>query len=119
MRYMDETVLEAEFGGSGDDPPEHIFDPEDGTPIARVFYRRIDAWRGNYDTELLDGVGWKHVYAGANTGAWEDAPPGTSNAEVEEKLEKLEADHGTILVIGLPTSNVFSVAFDVYAKDAE
>ena len=118
MKHIDGTVLEAVYNGDGD-APEHIFDPEDeSTPIARVFWNG-NGWRGHYDTELLDGVtGWKHVDEGANTGAWEDAPAGTSNAEVEDQIEKLEAEHGTILVVGLPTSNVFSTAFDVYAKVA-
>lgn len=117
MRHMDETVLEAEFGESDTPMPEHILDPENGKPIARVFYRRTDALRGHYDTDPLPDTGWKHVGDGANCGDWADTPPGTSNAEVLEYLEKLEAEHGTILVIGLPTSNVFSTAFDVYAKE--
>jgi hypothetical protein len=56
--------------------------------------------------------------AWANCGDWDDAPPGTSNKEVEEYVAKLEAEHDTVLVIALPTSNVFSMAFDVLARDA-
>ena len=117
MRHLDVTVLEAQAWDEAL-KPEFIYDPEDESKeIARVFWRSTDGWRGHYDTEPLDGAGWRHVGDGANCGDWGDTPPGTSNAEVEEYVAKLEAEHGTILVIGLPTSNVFSTAFDVYAKE--
>ena len=116
---MDETVLEARVVND-EEAPEFIFDPEDSDKkVARVFWHSTDAWRGFYDTEALPDSGWKHVGDGANCGDWADTPPGTSNAEVLEYLGKLEAEHGTILVIGLPTSNVFSTAFDVYAKEEQ
>jgi hypothetical protein len=116
MQHVDITVAEAEFGGDETPIPEFIFDPEDASkPVAKVVYKHTDAWRGHYDTEPLDG--WKRVGEGANCGDWEDAPPGTSNREVEEYVAKLEAEHETVLVIALPTSNVFSTAFDVLARD--
>jgi hypothetical protein len=114
VQHVDVTVAEAEFGEG--ETPEFIFDPEDtNKPVARVVYKHTDAWRGHYDTEPLEG--WKRVGEGSNCGDWEDAPPGTSNAEVEEYVNKLEAEHGTVLVIALPTSNVFAMAFDVLARD--
>ena len=117
MRHTDVTVLEAQAWDEAM-KPEFIYDPEDDDkPIARVFWRSTDGMRGHFDTEPLPDTGWKHVGEGANTGDWSDAPPGTSNEEVREYVDKLEAEHGTILLIGLPTSNVFSTAFDVYAKE--
>jgi hypothetical protein len=113
MKHVDTTVLDARQG-EDEEMPEYIYDPDTGVEVARVVYRSTDAWRGHYDTEPLDG--WVKVGEGTNCGSWDDTPPGTSNEENEAKVDALEREHGEILLVLLPTSNVFALGYDVYAR---
>lgn len=116
MLHKDETVLAAAFGDDDETIPEQIFAP-DGTAIATVKYVRTDAWRGHYDTDPIEGSGWERIDEGWVTGNWDDAPAGCSADEVEAKLEEYARD-AEVVVVGLPTSNVFSTAYDVYRRAA-
>jgi hypothetical protein len=107
------NVLDAHF--SGEDMPEIVYHPETGEEIGRTTYVRTDAWRGYW--EVIASDGWVKVGEGANCGSWEDTPTGTSNAEVEAKIEALAEKHGEVIVVLAGTSNVFSVGYDVFARD--
>ncbi len=89
----------------------------------RIKYKHTDGWRGYYYSELvktvndsLHGPHWEHLKdaEGWMTGDWDDA------SRVERSFEDLAAFLATegkeMLVIFLPTSNVFSTAYDVYAR---
>lgn len=115
MIYQDTSVLDAR--NEDGETPTVIYDPETGDPLACVFWRSSDGWRGHYDTEPIPDSGWKKVGEGTNCGSWEDTPPGTSNDECQAYVEELEAEHGTVLLVALPTSNVFAIGFDVYARE--
>jgi hypothetical protein len=115
MKHIDTTVLDARQSDD-EEMPEYIYDPDSGEEVARVVYRSTDAWRGYYDTEPTDG--WVKVGDGTNCGSWGDTPPGTSNEECEAHVDALEAEHGEILLVIMPTSNVFAMGYDVYARKA-
>ena len=101
---------------AGEDVPDTIEHPETGEVIANMRYVSTDAWRGYWEAVPADG--WKTVGDGANTGNWEDSPPGTSNDEVEAHINKLADEHGRVVVIVGGTSNVFSLSYDVLARES-
>lgn len=108
-------VAEAHYGGG--DVPEFVTHPETGETVARMEWHSTDAWRGFYDAIPADG--WKKVGEGANCGDWEDTPPGTSNDEVRQQIDKLAEQYGDVVVVLGGSSNVFSLTFDVLAREDE
>jgi len=86
-----------------------------------ISYHKSDGWRGWYEVEARKGTKWRKVeeidgikLPKWTTGEWEDAPENTKGSEVDKLLKKLKASE--IKVIFLPTSNVFSTAYDVFAR---
>lgn len=86
-----------------------------------IRYVKTDAWRGYMEARARKGTGWRKVdeidgekLAGWCTGEWDDAPEGTRGSELHRLLSKLEADEAKIIF--LPTSNVFSTAYDVFVR---
>lgn len=107
-------IADAHF--SGEEVPETVEHPETGETIARIGWHRTDAWRGYHEATPADG--WRVVGQGTSCGSWDDAPTGTSDAEVLEQLRRLADEHGEIVVVLCGTSNVFSLGFDVLARGA-
>ena len=86
-----------------------------------ISYHKSDGWRGWYEAKARKGTGWRKVeevdgikLPGWMTGEWEDAPENTKGSELDKLLKKLKASE--IKVIFLPTSNVFSTAYDVFVR---
>ena len=94
-----------------------------------IKYVASDGWRGYYEAKAKKGTGWKPVdvqkmeLAGWVTGNWEDAPDGAAADDVESKInalyERVSAEGGEMKMIMLPTSNVFSTAYDLFIKGIE
>jgi hypothetical protein len=99
---------------AGDDVPETVEHPDTGETVAHIGYHSTDAWRGYYEAQAAPG--WKVVDGGCNCGDWDDAPPGTSNAECEAQIRALAEEHGEIVVVICGGSNVFAVQYDVLAR---
>jgi hypothetical protein len=107
-------------GGCGYVPtevPKVLADPVTGEDAFNVSWHSTDAWRGYYNVEPIDPDAWDKLDEGAVCGEWEDVPPGTRTSEVEDKLDKL-AEERDIIIIPAPTSNVFSMGYDCYARRA-
>ena len=82
---------------------------------------KTDAWRGYFEARAKRGTGWKKIdeidnekLAGWITGEWSDAPHGTKGSELAELLKKLKVKEAKIIF--LPTSNVFSTAYDLFVR---
>lgn len=80
-----------------------------------------DGWRGYYEAKPKKDTTWKKVneidgekLAGWMTGEWDDAPEGTKGSSLEKLLNKLDAKEAKIIF--LPTSNVFSTAYDLFVR---
>jgi hypothetical protein len=99
---------------AGEEVPETIEHPKTGEVIATMRYVSTDAWRGYWEAVPADG--WQKVGEGSNCGSWDDAPPGTSDDEVEAKIRGLAKEYGDVVVIPGGSSNVFSMTFDVLAR---
>jgi hypothetical protein len=106
------TVAEAHY--SGEDVPSEVTHPDTGETIATIGWHASDGWRGWYESTPVDG--WEKVGEGANCGAWEDTPPGTSNDEVEAYVNGLAETHDEVVVVVCGGSNVFAAQFDVLAR---
>ena len=109
-----ETITQAiDAINDGRDVPKKIGD-------FKLKWISTDAWRGYYDATATKKSGW--IKAGSNwlTGNWGDAPSGHSSGEVETTLEEMEKqahlEGKEMAVIYLPTSNVFSTAYDVFLR---
>lgn len=92
-----------------------------GEEAFRLLYHSTDAWRGYYEAVAIEGTGWEKVEDGSVTGEWDDAPEGTRPSTVEERINRfteLEAAEGReVVVVVTPTSNVFSMGFDVFRRE--
>lgn len=79
-----------------------------------------DGWRGYYEAIATKVSGWVKIDSDWATGEWEDAPEDNKGSGVEQKLnrlyDKIKALGGELQVIFLPTSNVFSTAYDVFIR---
>lgn len=114
MIYRDTTAIEAV--NAGRDTPDAYY--AKSTLMATSRWHSTDAWRGY--TEIVPEPGFKLLDSDWMTGDWGD-PIAADHGETptEARLEKLEAEHGTIWAIYTPTSNVFSTGIDVIVRDAE
>lgn len=88
-------------------------------PDFLIKYIATDGWRGYYEARIRKSKnsGWKRAgedLAGWVTGEWNDAPEGMRGSELDQKLSEIEANE--VKVIFLPTSNVFSTAYDVFIR---
>lgn len=86
-----------------------------------ISYKKTDAWRGYFEAKAKKNSSWRKIedingekLAGWVTGEWNDAPEGTKGSELAELLDKLKAKD--VKIIFLPTSNLFSTAYDVFVK---
>ena len=85
-------------------------------------YTSTDGWRGYYTAKATKKSGWE-VYngktAGWVTGNWDDAGSNASDA-VEDELDviaKQAQEAGReMIVVFLPSSNVFSTVYDVFTR---
>lgn len=86
----------------------------------RIKYVVIDGWRGYYEAIATKVSGWIKLDSDWMTGDWDDAPEGNASSQVEAKLNALHAKvqklGGELKVVFLPTSNVFSSAYDVFVR---
>lgn len=103
--------------GAGDDVPETVEHPETGELVATIGWHSTDAWRGYYEATPV--AGWVKVGEGCNCGSWDDTPPGTSNEECEAQINELAEKYGDIVVVLGSSSNVFSLPFDVLAREED
>jgi hypothetical protein len=96
---------------NGEELPE-VIDHEVGR--FDITWHSTDAWRGYYkvksELEAIEST-W-------GTGNWDDAPSGHAADDMEAKCERIDKelqDQGSELVVVLsPTSNVFSMGFDLF-----
>ena len=77
---------------------------------------KMDAWRGYNSVTPKNKKHWKAISSDWMTGNWDDAGEHASDV-VEAKINKLEQEHGSIAIVTTPTSNVFSVGYDVFIKN--
>jgi hypothetical protein len=103
---------------AGEDTPEVV--EVNGIPAVRIGWHSTDAWRGYYEATPIDGSGWEPVTDGWMTGEWDDAPAEARGSNVEAKLtamaEDLEREGYDLLAVFMPTSNVFSTAYDAFKR---
>lgn len=99
----------------GEDVPETVTHPETGETVATISWHATDGWRGWYEATPADG--WVKVGEGTNCGNWDDTPPGTSNAECEAQIEALAEQYGEVVLVLGSSSNVFSMPYDVLARE--
>ena len=96
----------------GKDVPKKIGD-------FRLKYVSTDGWRGYYEAVATKKSGWVRIEDGWVTGDWPDAGENASS-KVEKRLSKLadtlHAEGKEMAMICMPTSNVFSTCFDVFAR---
>lgn len=97
-----------------EDVPEQVYHPDTGELVANISWHSTDPWRGYYEATPADG--WRKVDEGCSCGSWDDAPPGTSDREVEAQLRALTEQYGEIVVVLGSSSNLFSLPFDVLAR---
>jgi hypothetical protein len=111
MNYLKTEAINAI--NKGEEIPKKIDD-------FRIKYVSTDAWRGYYEATPIKGTEWKEVKSSWVTGEWEDAPKECRGSDVQSTLEKtrekVEKLGGQIRVIFLPTSNVFSTAYQVFVR---
>ncbi len=86
----------------------------------KISYKSTDGWRGYYIATPTKKSGWiKENEDGWVTGNWDDAGENASD-NVETKLEKMEKmlidKKREMIVVFLPTSNVFSTAYEVFSR---
>lgn len=113
MKYINTTAIEAVNNGT--DAPDGYF--HGSNLIAKHKYVSTDGWRG-YSTVVAE-PGYKIILDGWVTGDYDDAPAGHSESEVDAMIDTLALTNEDIWVIFTPTSNVFSTAYAVLARDPE
>jgi hypothetical protein len=86
-----------------------------------IGWHKSDGWRGWMEAKARKGTGWRKIteidgkeLPGWLTGEWDDAPVGTRGSELERLLKTLKAEEAKIIF--LPTSNVFSTAYDLFVR---
>lgn len=86
----------------------------------RIEYVATDGWRGYYEATASKKSGWIKLKDGWVTGDWDDAPEDSKGSNVEATLKALNNKvvklGGELRVIFVPTSNVFSTAYDVFVR---
>jgi hypothetical protein len=101
-----------------EDVPTEVENPISGEPGFRIFWRNTGGYRGHYDSEALDPERWERVKEGNVCGEWDDVPPGTRTSENEAAINAI-AETRDVVLIFLPTSNVFSMAYDLWGRKGE
>lgn len=111
-KHMNKNYINTE-ACSGDNVPKRVGD-------FNIKYVATDGWRGYYTASPRRGTGWVKLRDGWVTGDWDDAPEDSQGSNVERALEQLNTDvtglGGELMVVFLPTSNVFSTAYDVFVR---
>lgn len=86
----------------------------------KIKYIPTDGWRGYYDAVATKKSNWKKLDSSWVTGDWDDAPHGHASKDVTSSLDKLylrvKELGGEMCVVYVPTSNVFSTAYDVFVR---
>ena len=84
-----------------------------------IKYKATDGWRGYYYAVPTKKSRWESVDSSWITGNWSDSGENGSD-NVESKLKAIDtnltAEGYEMAVIFLPTSNVFSTAYEVYKR---
>lgn len=85
----------------------------------RVEYVKTDGWRGYYKAVPTKKSKWEAVGSDWVTGNWDDAGDNAIDsveAKLEAKAKSLAELDMEMIVVYLPTSNVFSTAYDVFTR---
>lgn len=85
----------------------------------KIKYISTDGWRGYYQAIPTKKSKWIAVDSSWITGNWDDAGENASdNKQTELELMDAQAkkDGKEMVVVFLPTSNVFSTAYDVFIR---
>lgn len=96
----------------GRDIPDQIGD-------FKLVYHANDGWRGYYEAKAIEGSGWVYKTDGWVTGNWGDAGDHAADvveANLNKMADKAKTEGKEMIVVLLPTSNVFSTAFDVFVR---
>ena len=76
-------------------------------------------YRGHYEVRASKKSGWKKIAEDWVTGNWEDAGDNASDKQ-EARVAKIEEEQlkagNEIALIFTPTSNIFSVGMDIFAR---
>lgn len=111
------TTFFDEYNSSGDYDAA-IKSLKKEVPDLNIRYVSTDGWRGYYTATVKRGRPWREIederLAGWVTGDWDDAPTGASSSEHESILG--EYGDRDIMVVYLPTSNVFSTAYNIFER---
>lgn len=103
---------------TGEDIPRVLV--VNGQRAIKVKWHSSSAWRGYYEATAVKKYGWEHLDDGWLTGDYPDAPEEARSSNVQDKIEKLakELDNEgfDVLAVFVPTSNVFSTAYDVFKR---
>lgn len=82
-----------------------------------INWKSTDGWRGYYEVKATKKSGYKLIDSDWMTGNYSDAPTSHSEKEVMTKIEELEKSTGKeIILVIAPTSNVFSLGYDLFTK---
>jgi hypothetical protein len=116
MLYKDTSAIEAVIEGR--DIPSWIF--IGSNRVAKIKYIHTSGWRGYHEATATKKHGWAKVKDGWMTGDWDDAPTEARGSNVEAAVNALAKENDArgydTLIVFLPTSNVFSTAYDVFEK---
>lgn len=89
----------------------------------RLKYVATDEWRGYWEANATKESGWLKLKNGWVTGDWDDTPEGCASRDVESSLDalnqKVQALGGEVMVVFVPTTNVFSTAYDVFVRGVD
>lgn len=114
MIHRNTTAIDAV--NAGRDTPDAFY--HKSKLIATSRWKSIDSWRGY--TEITPEPGFKLIDSDWMTSDWGDAVAAEhGETPTEERLKRLEREHGDIWVIYTPTSSVFSTGVDVLIRDPE
>jgi len=91
----------------GNDIPLRIANKE-----IKLVYKSIDGWRGYWNVEPTKKSNWQIVESGAINGSLS----GATEEEVKTKCNEIEKEGFETLVVLTPTSNVFSIGYDILKR---
>ena len=85
-----------------------------------IKYTATDGWRGYYSAIPTKKSGWIAIDSDWVSGNWDDAGDNASDnveAKMDKLLDRVLKMGGDLIMVVLPTSNVFSTAYDVFVKN--
>lgn len=78
----------------------------------KLVYKSIDGWRGYWNIEPTKKSEWKIVESGAINGSLS----GATEDEIKAKCNEIEKEGFETLVVLTPTSNIFSIGYDILKR---